>query len=188
MMKKIPFIIVLLVIVMSMTAPLTVLAADTTGQTAETGGRRIAQVTLEEDLRPPNATNFQLDTSSTQSRAAIGNIVLQLIAGSLIYAAGPFAVLMIAIGGFRYVISHGDQTQMDGAKKTITWAIIGLIVIILSYAIVTNIIKIASSTGTQGTQTSGQPQGDGTPQTSTDGGGATVPEAPAPESGAEQVE
>jgi hypothetical protein len=61
------------------------------------------------------------------------------------------AVLMLAVGGFQYVISHGDQNQMEGAKKTITWAIIGLLIIIVSYAIVTNVIAILSTTGPIGT-------------------------------------
>jgi hypothetical protein len=154
MIKKIPFIFVLLVIFTSLTMPVMVFAQGT------------AQgVTMEDSLRPQYATNFSLNPNSTSSRAAVGNIVLQLIAGSLIYAAGPVAVLMIAIGGFRYVISHGDQTQMESAKKTITWAIIGLIVIIFSYAIVTNIIKIAENTGNQNTQTSGQTSNAPTPPT-----------------------
>jgi|GEM_PF-1568636 len=183
-MKKIPFIIVLLVIATSLAAPLTVLAGETPRQIAGTGGRQIAQVTMQESLRPPNATNFALDTSRPESRAAVGNIVLQIVAGSLIYAAGPFAVLMIAVGGLRYVISHGDQTQMDGAKKTITWAIIGLIVIIVSYAVVNNIINIISSTGAPGTQAGGQPAGGGTQTPATPTGQGAPPASGTPAGGA----
>jgi hypothetical protein len=102
-----------------------------------------AAVQIVDDLKPGYAAEIPL---AVGNRAAPINVILQLIAGSLIYAAGPAAVLMIAIGGFRYVVSHGDTTQMEGAKKTIMWAIIGLLVIIVSYAIVTNIINIASTT------------------------------------------
>ncbi|HLG25655.1 MAG TPA: pilin [Candidatus Gracilibacteria bacterium] len=105
-----------------------------------------AQVTMQEDLRPGYAVNI----TGGSGRASVANIILQMIAGSLIYAAGPIAVLMIAFGGFRYVTSHGDQNQMEEAKKTITWAAIGLVVIILSWAIVTNVITILSTTGTVG--------------------------------------
>lgn len=107
-----------------------------------------AQVQIKGDLLPGYAATLPKTTDG--SRATPINIILQLIAGSLIYAAGPAAVLMIAIGGFRYVASHGDQTQMEGAKKTIMWAIVGLLVIIVSYAIVTNIINIVATTGTVG--------------------------------------
>jgi len=128
----------------------------------------IAQVVTNPDLRPGYAVN--IDTSKSTNRAAVGNTILQLIAGSLIYAAGPLAVLMIAIGGFRYVISHGDQTQMEGAKKTITMAIIGLLIIIVSYVIVSNVISISQSAGSQTPQGTGQSPPAGSPPPAQQGG------------------
>jgi hypothetical protein len=103
---------------------------------------------LDTQLKPQYAAN--IPASKGGSRADPINIVLQLIAGSLIYAAGPIAVLMIAIGGFRYVISRGDQNQMEGAKKTIMWAVIGLMIIIISYSIIISVISIIGETGTSG--------------------------------------
>ena len=47
---------------------------------------------------------------------------------------------MIIIGGFRYVTSQGDQTQMQSAKNTILYAVIGLIVAIAAYAIVSFVV------------------------------------------------
>jgi hypothetical protein len=82
-----------------------------------------------------------------QGPETIGNAIFRLIAGSLIFVAAPIAVLLIAIGGLRYVISRGDQTQMDNAKKNITYPIIGLLVIAISWAIVTNIIKLLANLG-----------------------------------------
>lgn len=49
---------------------------------------------------------------------------------------GVVSVLMIIIGGFRYVLSGGDQAGIKSAKDTIMYAIIGLIVALLSFAIV----------------------------------------------------
>lgn len=115
-----------------------------------------AQISIDAQLKPEYAATVPTSTDPG-SRVAPINIILQLIAGSLIYAAGPIAVLMIAIGGFRYVTSRGDQTAMEGAKKTIMWAIIGLLVIIISYAIVTNIIQIIGTTGTVGGYTEYSP-------------------------------
>ncbi len=101
------------------------------------------------ELKPEFAADI---INRAGSRANAVNIILQLIAGSLIYAAGPLAVLMIAWGGSSYVTSHGDQTKMEAAKKTIMWAIFGLLIIVVSYAIVTNIIVIISTTGHVGTE------------------------------------
>jgi NADH:ubiquinone oxidoreductase subunit 6 (subunit J) len=51
--------------------------------------------------------------------------------------AGAVAVLFLIIGGFRYVVSAGNPDQVEGAKKTILYAILGLIVIFVAYVLVT---------------------------------------------------
>jgi len=60
----------------------------------------------------------------------------QLIANTLIFLVGAVAVIMLIIGGFRYVTSQGSSEQIKQAKDTILYGIIGVIVAILSYAIV----------------------------------------------------
>ncbi len=180
-MKKIPFILVLITVIAALSMPVMASAAP--------NNRLLGAVTLPAELQPSYSANFPIANPNSQNRAVIGNVILQIIAGSLIYAAGPLAVLMIAVGGFRYVISHGDQTQMEAAKNTLMWAIIGLIVIIVSYAIVTNIIRLTSNIGQTGGQTSGQPaggqQGGPTPSgtSGTPGGGAGQGANPAPAGG-----
>jgi multisubunit Na+/H+ antiporter MnhB subunit len=47
---------------------------------------------------------------------------------------------MLIIGGIRYTISQGDQSQVTSAKNTILYAIIGLIVAILAYALVNFVV------------------------------------------------
>jgi hypothetical protein len=48
---------------------------------------------------------------------------------------------MIIVGGIRYVISAGNATQITAAKTTILYAIVGLVISIAAYAIVTFIFK-----------------------------------------------
>jgi len=55
---------------------------------------------------------------------------------------GSIAVLMIVIAGVMYMTSGGDQTRTDTAKSTIKYAIIGLIVAIISLIIVTQIVQL----------------------------------------------
>jgi hypothetical protein len=43
---------------------------------------------------------------------------------------------MLIIGGIRYVISSGDQNQVTAAKNTILYAIVGIVVAILAFAVV----------------------------------------------------
>lgn len=57
------------------------------------------------------------------------NVVFSLV--------GAFALLFIVIGGVKYITSRGNKQQLDDAKKTLTYAILGLILVILSQLILT---------------------------------------------------
>ena len=61
---------------------------------------------------------------------------IQQITDILIFLVGAISVLMIIIGGVRYVTSSGDQAGTKGAKDTIMYAVIGLVVAFMAYAIV----------------------------------------------------
>ncbi len=54
---------------------------------------------------------------------------------------GAVSLLMFTIGGFRYVISQGDPQATAKAKNTLIYAIVGLVVSIISVAIVTLILR-----------------------------------------------
>lgn len=92
-----------------------------------------AVVEINPELHPQYAPVFVMKSASSADYA---NYVLQLLAGGLLYLAAPVAILFIAIAGLRYVTSYGEQTQIEAAKNTLTWAVIGLVVIIMAYAIV----------------------------------------------------
>lgn len=51
-------------------------------------------------------------------------------------AVGAAAVIMIIIGGFRYVTSGGKEESVKGAKNTILYALVGLLVVALAQIIV----------------------------------------------------
>ncbi len=54
----------------------------------------------------------------------------------LIFIIGAIAVIMLIIGGIRYVLSQGDQSAITSAKNTILYAIIGIVVAMLAYGAV----------------------------------------------------
>ena len=54
----------------------------------------------------------------------------------LLFIIGAIAVIMLVIGGIRYTISGGDQSQVTAAKNTILYAIVGIVVALFAYAIV----------------------------------------------------
>jgi ABC-type Fe3+ transport system permease subunit len=62
------------------------------------------------------------------------------IVNILLFLLGAIAVVMIVIGGIRYATSNGEQSAISSAKNTILYAVIGLIVAILAYAIVNFVI------------------------------------------------
>lgn len=62
--------------------------------------------------------------------------ILQLVFGVL----GAVALLIIAIGGLRYVISQGDPQATAKAKNTILYALVGLVICIAAFTIVTFVV------------------------------------------------
>ena len=66
--------------------------------------------------------------------------VFTRITNTVLFAVGIISVVMLIIGGIRYVISGGDSKKVTDAKNTIMYAIIGLIIAILAYAIVNFVI------------------------------------------------
>lgn len=58
------------------------------------------------------------------------------IISTLFYVVGAIAVIILIMGGIRYITSTGDAKRVQAAKDTILYAVIGIIVAILARAIV----------------------------------------------------
>lgn len=67
--------------------------------------------------------------------------IFSTITNILLFLIGAISVIMLIIGGFRYVLSGGDQSAVTSAKNTILYAVIGIIVAILAYAIVNFVVS-----------------------------------------------
>jgi len=79
-----------------------------------------------------------------------------LIAKGTLGLTAVWAVIFIIVGGFRMVTSAGNEEAYGVAKKTVTWAILGVVIAVLSFsmvAIVEDLLKanIADIRGTTGT-------------------------------------
>lgn len=90
-------------------------------------------------LRPENLPGVKASDTGVEGR--ISEILLFAI-NLILYASGSMAVLFLVLGGIRYITSFGDQEATDHAKKIIKYAVMGLLAVILSYALVTNIIDL----------------------------------------------
>ncbi len=120
------------VVMFSLTAaiPVTVMAIDCTTGTTVT----------------PSNTNQCLCSGSNidltggtqgcdQGSSGIGKLIRTVI-NVLSVIIGAIAVVMIIIGGFRYVVSAGNPEGAKSAKNTILYAIIGLVIVALAQIIV----------------------------------------------------
>lgn len=69
------------------------------------------------------------------------NSLAQTVIGVLFFAVGTIAVIMIIVGGLKYVTANGDSAKITSAKNTILYSVVGLIVALSSYAIVRYVIN-----------------------------------------------
>lgn len=67
--------------------------------------------------------------------------VFKQVTNTILYIVGIIAVIMLIIGGIRYVISGGDSKKVTDAKNTILYAIIGLVIAFLAFAIVNFVVS-----------------------------------------------
>jgi hypothetical protein len=63
-------------------------------------------------------------------------IVLKNVVSAALLFSGTIALILIIISGIKFITSKGDQKQVDTAKRTLTYAVLGLIIILLSFFII----------------------------------------------------
>lgn len=82
---------------------------------------------LDENNTSSDCTEDQTNNLGSVMRSVI-NIFSMLV--------GAISVIMIVIGGFRYIVSNGDSNGVSGAKNTILYAIVGLVIVLFAQIIV----------------------------------------------------
>ena len=80
------------------------------------------------------------DAGSKETDDSGFNEGLQTIMNILMFLLGAIAVIMIVIAGIRYTTSNGDAGTIKSAKDTILYAVVGIIVALIAYAIVSFVI------------------------------------------------
>lgn len=86
-----------------------------------------------------------LDPQTKAVTLKCGTIVFENIILAALVFVGVLAIFMIVFAGIKYITSGGDPKQVEGAKSTLTWAIVGLLLILLSFFII-NIIGFITGT------------------------------------------
>ena len=70
--------------------------------------------------------------------------IVDKVLGYLFPLAGLIAVIFIIQGGYMWIISAGDPARVKQAQGTLTWAVIGLIVILIIFSVLQVILKFMS--------------------------------------------
>lgn len=96
----------------------------------------IATATAFDDVCPTGST----DAICKDKNANIMDSV-KVIVNTLLYVLGAIAVLMIIVGGIMYTISGGDAASVKKAKDMILYSVVGVVVALLSYAIVNFVLS-----------------------------------------------
>jgi hypothetical protein len=95
------------------------------------------------------------DTMATQLFGD-GGVVTNIIS-VVIFIVGLVCVVMLVWGGIQYILSTGDSGKVTNAKNTILYAVVGLIVCIVAFAVVQFVlVNVGSGAGSGGNGNSNQ--------------------------------
>ena len=83
-------------------------------------------------------------TGGLNNSQSLSDLILNVIRLMLLFA-GAIAVVFVIIGGYQYLVSAGNEETAEKGKKTLINAIIGIIVIVLAYAIINVIVNLVGS-------------------------------------------
>ncbi len=92
---------------------------------------------------------FGIQCSGNEDTNSLIDTIMAWV-NALLVLVGVIAAIYLVLGGVRYVLSEGDDKKAEQAKNTILYALIGLIVIGLSAAIVNFMINTISGNGEGG--------------------------------------
>ena len=99
-------------------------------------------------VAPSVSAQYNLSGGTTAAKAdgmkdEVGdaNSLVKNIVNIILWVVGIMSVIMMVWGGIKYTTSAGDSNKVSSAKNTIIYAVIGLIVSIMAYAIVNFVIN-----------------------------------------------
>ena len=92
------------------------------------------------DLSVSSGANCAQGDNTPTDLVGTGGIFTTIV-NIMLFVVGAVAVIMLIIGGIRYVTSGGSQENVTAAKNTILYAIIGIVVALLAYAVVNFVVN-----------------------------------------------
>lgn len=83
------------------------------------------------------------DCSTLEEEDAEGSVanIINTIINIFSIVVGAVSVIMIILGGLRYITSSGDSTNVTAAKNTILYAVVGLVIVIFAQTVVKFVVS-----------------------------------------------
>jgi hypothetical protein len=82
------------------------------------------------------STTPETCSNTTATASSKVDTIITTVINIFSLVVGVVSVIMIIIGGLKYITSGGDSGNVSGAKNTILYAIIGLVIVALAQVIV----------------------------------------------------
>ena len=92
-------------------------------------------VEANEDAGRASASQIDLKLGDRVSFTDIGSLLGNIIIASMVIA-GLMVFFYLIMGGIQYITSGGDKAQAEAARNRITYALIGLVIVVGSFAII----------------------------------------------------
>ena len=102
-----------------------------------------AQSTVSNGLQTSGLQSI-FGTSGLNGSQSLSDLIVNVIRLMLLFA-GAIAVVFVIIGGYQYLVSAGNEEVAEKGKKTLINAIIGIVVVVLAYAIINVIVNLVGS-------------------------------------------
>ncbi len=85
-------------------------------------------------------------TDSDAPPTISGNIgpIVERVTNYLFPIAGLLALIFVIIGGYMWIISGGDPGRVKQAQGTLTWAILGLVIVLVIFGVLRIVINFLS--------------------------------------------
>lgn len=104
-----------------------------------------ASVSAQDPLDPVcsgSGSSSAVCQSRTSDNPLVGpSGILTRVLQILVIATAVASVIMIMVGGLKYIVSSGDPNNVNSAKNTILYAIVGLVVVVIAQSIVSLVLR-----------------------------------------------
>lgn len=128
----------------------------------------------------PNVSDAVLRANGCEGageQTKLSDLIIEIVKG-VVGSLAIVAVIFVVVGAINYMTSAGDSGKVQKAKNTILYALIGLIISVLAFAIVNfviaKVIKSAETTKQTPSEDNSQINGGGGDSQTNGGGGATI--------------